>query len=66
MKSLMANCSLIGCMLLWVIGVDYMPIMTVLGFPMFLCAFGVWVKYSDTFKRVSRFMDNGLESKYNE
>ena len=66
MRSFIANCNLIGCALLWIIGVDYMPIMTVLGLPMFLSAFGIWVKYSGIFKRVSRFMDNGLEGKYNE
>jgi hypothetical protein len=55
---------LIGVGLLWVIGVDFMPFLRVLGFPMFIGVFTIWVNKSSVFKRLSEFMDDGLAGKY--
>jgi hypothetical protein len=66
MRSFIANCNLIGCAVLWVIGVDSMPFMKVLGLPLVILAFANWVKHSDAWAKLSNFMDNGLEGKYNE
>ena len=43
---------LVAVMLLWVVGVDYMPVMQVLGFPLFLLAFALWVNWSNTFREL--------------
>lgn len=48
---------LVAVMLLWVVGVDYMPVMTVLGLPLFIGAFALWVNWSKTFRKVSKWMD---------
>lgn len=57
MKSLFANVLLVAVMLLWVVGVDSMPILKVLGLPLFICAFALWVNWSKTFRKVSEWMD---------
>lgn len=64
MKNFLANGALIVAALLWVIGVDFMQVMKVLGFPLFIGAFAFWVKYSDTFKKLSKFMDDGMSGKF--
>ena len=64
MKNFLANGALIAAALLWIIGVDFMPFMKVLGFPLFIGAFAFWVKYSDTFKKLSKFMDDGMSGKF--
>lgn len=64
MRSFIANCNLIGCALLWIIGVDYMPIMKVLGLPLLILAFANWVKHSDAWAKLSNFMDDGLSGKF--
>lgn len=66
MKEFLVNFSLIAVGLLWVIGVDSMPFMKVLGFPMFCLAIANWVKYSSWYKAWSRFIDDGLSGKFNE
>ena len=48
---------LVAVMLLWVVGVDYMPVMKVLGLPLFIAAFALWVNWSSTFRKVSEWMD---------
>jgi hypothetical protein len=55
---------LIGVGLLWIIGVDSMPVLKVLGFPMCLGAFALWVNYSPLWSKLSRFMEDGLNGKY--
>jgi hypothetical protein len=57
MKSLFANVLLVAVMLLWVVGVDYMPVMKVLGLPLFIGAFALWVNWSETFRKLSKWMD---------
>ena len=39
MKTIVSNVLLVAVMLLWVVGVDYMPVMKVLGLPLFIAAF---------------------------
>lgn len=48
---------LVAVMLLWVVGVDYMPVMKVLGLPLFIGAFALWVNWSMTFRKLSKWMD---------
>ena len=57
MKTIVSNCLLVAVMLLWVVGVDYMPVMKVLGLPLFIGAFALWVNWSETFRKVSEWMD---------
>lgn len=64
MKNFLANGALIVVALLWIIGVDFMPFMKILGFPLVLLAFCFWVKYSDTFKKFCKFMDDGMSGKF--
>lgn len=64
MKSFMANCSLIGCMLLWVIGVDYMPFMKVLGLPLVILAFANFAKHSNTWVKLSNYIDRGMAGEF--
>lgn len=45
---------LVAVMLLWVVGVDYMPVLKVLGLPLFICAFALWVNWSKTFRKLSK------------
>jgi hypothetical protein len=64
MKELLANLALIAVGLLWVIGVDSMPFMKVLGLPLFICAMAYWIKHSRIAKRVMEIMDDGLRGRY--
>lgn len=64
MKNFMSNVILIAVSLLWIIGVDSMPVMKVLGFPLFILAFCFWVKHSTGWKKLSRFIDDGLGGKF--
>lgn len=64
MKELIYNLALIIAGLLWVIGVDSMPFMKVLGLPLFVCAIAYWVKHSNIAKRVLEIMDDGLKGRY--
>ena len=65
-KSILANMLLIGVGLSWIIGVDSMPIMKVLGLPLFIGAMVVWFKYSNTYKKLAKFMDDGMAGKFDE
>ena len=49
---------LVAVMLLWVVGVDSMPVMKVLGLPLFILAFALWVNWSQSWKRLSKWMFN--------
>ena len=66
MKTIISNCLLVAVMLLWVVGVDYMPVMKVLGLPLLIAAFALWVKWSKTFRKVSEWMDAGMRGEFNE
>lgn len=66
MKTIVSNVLLVAVMLLWVVGVDYMLVMKVLGFPLFLLAFALWVNWSSTFRKVSEWMDAGMRGEFNE
>lgn len=57
MKTIVSNYLLVAVVLLWVVGVDYMPVMKVLGLPLFIGAFALWVNWSKTFRKVSEWMD---------
>lgn len=57
MKTIVSNCLLVAVMLLWVVGVDYMPFMKVLGLPLFIGAFALWANWSETFRKLSKWMD---------
>jgi hypothetical protein len=52
MKNFIANLTLIASVVLWVFGVDYIPVMAVLGFPLLLCALSLWVRWSNLAKRI--------------
>ena len=65
-KSILANMLLIGVGLSWIIGVDSIPVMKVLGLPLFIGAMVVWFKYSNTWKSVSNFMDRGINGEFDE
>lgn len=60
MKTVVSNVLLVAVMLLWVVGVDYMPVMKVLGLPLFILAFALWVNWSRTFRKVSEWMDRNM------
>lgn len=64
MKNFMSNVILIAVSLLWIIGVDSMPVMRVLGFPLFILAFCFWVKHSNAWKKFCKFMDDGMSGKF--
>jgi uncharacterized membrane protein YvlD (DUF360 family) len=64
--SLGVDALLIAVMLLWVVGVDYMPVMKVLGLPLFIGAFALWVNWSNTFSKLSEWMDAGMRGEFNE
>lgn len=66
MKTIVSNVLLVAVMLLWVVGVDYMPFMKVLGLPLFIGAFALWVNWSSTFRKVSEWMDAGMRGEFNE
>lgn len=57
MKTIVSNVLFVAVMLLWVVGVDYMPVMKVLGLPLFIGAFALWVNWSETFRKLSEWMD---------
>ena len=57
MKTIVSNVLPVAVMLLWVVGVDYMPVMKVLGLPLFIGAFALWVNWSKTFRKLSKWMD---------
>lgn len=62
MKTIVSNVLLVAVMLLWVVGVDYMPFMKVLGLPLFITAFALWVNWSTTFRKVSEWIDAGFNN----
>ena len=64
--SLVCDTLLVAVALLWVVGVDYMPVMKVLGLPLFICAFALWVNWSKTFRKLSEWMDAGMRGEFNE
>lgn len=66
MKTIVSNVLLVAVMLLWVVGVDYMPVMKVLGLPLFIGAFALWVNWSKTFRKLSKWMDTGRRGEFNE
>lgn len=61
-----ADALLVAVMLLWVVGVDGMPVMKVLGLPLFIGAFAMWVNWSQSWKRLSEWMDAGMRGEFNE
>ena len=65
-KSILSNMLLIGAGLFWIIGVDSMPFMKVLGLPLFIGAIMVWFKYSNAWKKASDFMDRGINGEFDE
>lgn len=60
MKSLFANVLFVAVGLLWIVGVDYMPIMKVLGLPLFIGAFALWANWSKTFRKLIEWMDRNM------
>lgn len=66
MKTIVSNCLLVAVILLWVVGVDYIPVMKVLGLPLLIGAFALWVNWSKTFRKVSEWMDAGMRGEFNE
>lgn len=63
-KSKWSNLLLIATCLIWVIGVDSMPFMKVLGFSMFCLAASNWVRHSTWFKAWSQFISDGMRGKF--
>ena len=66
MKTIVSNVLLVAVMLLWVVGVDYMPVMKVLGLPLLIAAFALWVNWSQSWKRLSEWMDAGMRGEFDE
>lgn len=66
MKTIVSNCLLVAVILLWVVGVDDMPVMKVLGLPLFIGAFALWVNWSKTFRKVSEWMDACMRGEFDE
>ena len=66
MKTVVSNVLLVAVLLLWVVGVDYMPVMKVLGVPLLIGAFALWVNWSSTFRKVSEWMDEDRRGKFNK
>lgn len=66
MKTIVSNCLLVTVMLLWVVGVDYMPVMKVLGLPLLIAAFALWVNWSQSWKRLCEWMDAGMRGEFDE
>ena len=66
MKTIVSNVLLVAVVLLWVVGVDYMPVMKVLGLPTFIGAFALWVNWSQSWKRLSEWMDAGMRGEFDE
>jgi hypothetical protein len=64
--SLGVDALLVAVALLWVVGVDYMPVMKVLGLPLFIGAFALWANWSRTFRKLSKWMDAGMRGEFNE
>ena len=60
MKTAVSNVLLVAVMLLWVVGVDYMPVMKVLGLRLFIGAFALWVNWSQSWQKVSKWMDRDM------
>ena len=65
-KSILADGWLVLMGLNWVIGVDYNPALKVLGPIAFLGAMYLWFKYSNTYKKLAKFMDDGIAGKFDE
>ena len=66
MKTIVSNVLLVAVMLLWVVGVDYMPVMKVVGLPLFIGAVALWVNWSETFRKLSEWMDAGMRGEFDE
>jgi hypothetical protein len=52
MKSIISNIVLMASATAWIGGVDAYPVMKILGFPMMLLALMLWVRWSNTAKRI--------------
>ena len=57
---------LVAVALIWVVGVDYMPVMKVLGLPLLIGAFALWVNWSQSWKRLSKWMDAGMRGEFDK
>jgi hypothetical protein len=56
MKTIVSNVLLVAVMLLWVVGVDYMPVMKVLGLPLFIGAYALWVRWSPVANQLCKLL----------
>lgn len=65
-KELLLNLLLVIVGLIWIIGVDYYPILTILGCPMYLCVVIIWINYSSTYKKIARWIDECMGTHYND
>lgn len=65
-KELLLNLLLVIVGLFWVIGVDYYPILKILGCPMFFSAVAVWIGYGKTFKKFECWVHECMDTHYNE
>ncbi len=52
MKNIVSNIVLLAAMFGWALGVEYAPVMKVMGLPMLLLAFMLWRRWSDIAKRL--------------
>ena len=52
MKTIVSNVLLVAVILLWVVGVDYYPIMRVLGVPLVIVAVWLWVNWGGMSRRL--------------
>lgn len=56
-KSVFADVLLVAVMLFWIIGIDYLPVLQYLGFPLLILAVALWAKWSDTYRKLDELID---------
>ena len=52
MKNIVSNIVLLAAMFGWALGVEFAPVMKVMGWPMLLLAFMLWRRWSNIAKRL--------------
>lgn len=52
MKNIVSNIVLLAAMFGWALGVEFAPVMKVMGLPMLLLAFMLWRRWSNIAKRL--------------
>lgn len=61
MKRYIADVVLIAAGLLWIVGVDYFPVMKWIGLPLNLGAFAIWAKFSPNFEPFCKWIEKNFD-----